>query len=57
VSNKWGIVENTNFQLGPVFGGKVRLYHVAFLEGEALKRFRKWISAFVTKKKKVADDP
>ena len=33
------------------------LYHVAFLEGQALKRFRKWISAFVTKKKKVPDDP
>ena len=33
------------------------LYHVAFLEGEALKRFRKWIKEFVTKKRRIPDDP
>lgn len=33
------------------------LYYVAFLEGEPLKRFRKWIKEFVSKKRKVPDDP
>lgn len=33
------------------------LYYVAFLEGEALLRFRKWIKEFVSKKKIIPDDP
>ena len=33
------------------------LYYVAFLEGKARQRFRKWIKEFVTKKKRVPDDP
>jgi len=33
------------------------LYYVAFLEGQALKKFRKWKSEFVLKKKRVLDDP
>ncbi len=33
------------------------LYHVAFLEGEARQRFKKWVKEFVTKKKKFPDDP
>lgn len=33
------------------------LYYVAFLEGEPLKRFRKWIKEFVSKKRMIPDDP
>ncbi len=33
------------------------LYHVAFLEGEARQRFKKWIKEFVLKKRRVPDDP
>lgn len=33
------------------------LYYVAFLEGEALLRFRKWIKKFVSKKLRIPDDP
>ena len=33
------------------------LYYVAFLEGEARQRFRKWISEFVLKKRRIPDDP
>lgn len=33
------------------------LYYVAFLEGEPLKRFRKWIKEFVSKKRRIPDDP
>ena len=40
-----------------VFNYEERLYHVVFLEGEPLKRFRKWIKQFVLKKRRIPDDP
>jgi hypothetical protein len=33
------------------------LYYVAFLEGEPLRRFRKWIKEFVSKRKMIPNDP
>ena len=33
------------------------LYYVAFLEGEPLKRFRKWIKKFINQKYRIPDDP
>jgi len=33
------------------------LYHVAFLEDEPLKRFRKWIAEFRAQKYRITDDP
>ena len=33
------------------------LYYVAFLEGESLKRFRKWIKEFVLKKRWIPNGP
>jgi hypothetical protein len=33
------------------------LYYVAFLEGEPLKRFRKWIKKFRAQKYRIPDDP
>jgi len=33
------------------------LYYVAFLEGEPRERFRKWIKEFVSKKRRIPDDP
>jgi len=33
------------------------LYYVAFLEGDSLKRFRKWIKNFLAQKYRVPDDP
>lgn len=33
------------------------LYYVAFLEGEPLKRFRKWIKKFIGQKYRIPDDP
>jgi len=36
---------------------KEGLYYVAFLEGDSLKRFRKWIKNFLAQKYRTADDP
>ena len=33
------------------------LYYVAFLEGDSLKRFRKWIKNFISQKYRMPDDP
>ena len=33
------------------------LYYVAFLEGDSLKRFRKWIKNFISQKYRTAGDP
>ena len=33
------------------------LYYVAFMEGEPLKRFRKWIKEFIGQKYRIPDDP
>lgn len=33
------------------------LYYVAFLEGDSLKRFRKWIKNFLAQKYRTVDDP
>jgi len=33
------------------------LYYVAFLEGEPLMRFRKWIKEFIGQKYRIPDDP